>query len=82
MLVTLLGMVMFVNPLQPENALSPMLVMLLGIITLVNPLQPENAFFLILVIPFSNTTIRDVLLLFFQGDDMADDISPCPVTLT
>ena len=34
---------MLVNPLHPENALSPMLVMLSGIVTLVKPLHPENA---------------------------------------
>ena len=43
MLVTLLGMVMLVRPLQLENAPWPMLVTLLGIVTLVRLLQPENA---------------------------------------
>ncbi len=32
-----------VNPLQPENALSPMIVTPDGISILVNPLQPKNA---------------------------------------
>jgi hypothetical protein len=40
MLVTLEGIVMLVNPLQPEKAKSPMLVTLEGIVMLVNPLQP------------------------------------------
>ena len=39
MLVTLLGIVTLVRPLQSENALSPMLVTLLPIVTLVRPLQ-------------------------------------------
>ena len=39
MLVTLSGIVMLVNPLQPSNALLPMLVTLPGIVTLVKPLQ-------------------------------------------
>jgi hypothetical protein len=39
MLVTLEGIVMLVNPLQPEKAESPMLVTLEGIVMLVNPLQ-------------------------------------------
>jgi hypothetical protein len=47
--VTLLGIVMLVSLLQPENAQSPILVTLLGIVTLVSPLQPENALSPILV---------------------------------
>ena len=43
MLVTLLGIVTEVKPLQPEKALLPMLVTLLGIVTEVKLLQPENA---------------------------------------
>ena len=43
MLVTLVGIVTVVSPLQPENAYSPMLVTLDGIVTDVSPLQPENA---------------------------------------
>ena len=39
MLVTELGMVMLVRPLQPENAFHPMLVTELGMVTLVRPLQ-------------------------------------------
>ena len=39
MLVTLLGMVMEVRPLQSENAPLPMLVTLLGMVTEVRPLQ-------------------------------------------
>jgi hypothetical protein len=42
MLVTLLGMVTDVSPLQPENAIWSMLVTLLGIFTEVRPLQPLN----------------------------------------
>ena len=40
MLVTELGMVMLVRPLQRLNALSPMLVTELGMVMLVRPLQP------------------------------------------
>ena len=43
MLVTELGMVTLVRPLQPENARYPMLVTELGMVTLVRPLQPQNA---------------------------------------
>jgi hypothetical protein len=43
MLVTLLGIVTLVRPVQPENAYAAMLVTLLGIVTLVRPVQPENA---------------------------------------
>ncbi len=42
MLVTLLGIVTLVSPLQPENAPLPMFVTLFGIVTLVRPLQPQN----------------------------------------
>ena len=40
MLVTELGIVTDVNPVQPEKALSPMLVTELGIVTEVKPVQP------------------------------------------
>ena len=40
MLVTLLGMVMEVKPLQPEKAYLLMLVTLLGMVMEVKPLQP------------------------------------------
>jgi hypothetical protein len=43
MLVTELGIVMLVNPLQLEKAPSPILVTELGIVMLVNPLQLEKA---------------------------------------
>jgi hypothetical protein len=43
MLVTLLGIVTLVRPVQPVNALSPMLVTLLGIVTLVRRNWPWNA---------------------------------------
>ena len=39
MLVTLLGIVTEVKPLQPQKASLPMLVTLLGIVTEVKPLQ-------------------------------------------
>ena len=39
MLVTLLGIVIEVRPLQPRKASCPMLVTLLGIVTEVRPLQ-------------------------------------------
>ena len=39
MLVTLLGIVTEVRPLQPEKEESPMLVTLLGIVTVIRPLQ-------------------------------------------
>ena len=41
MLVTLLGIVTEVRPLQPEKAEYPMLVTLLGIVTEVRPKQPQ-----------------------------------------
>jgi len=43
MLVTESGIATLVNPLQPENAPSPMLVTESGIVTLVKPLQFQNA---------------------------------------
>jgi hypothetical protein len=42
MLVTLLGIVMLVSPLQRLKAQGPILVTLLGIVTLVSPLQPKK----------------------------------------
>jgi hypothetical protein len=39
MVVTLLGIVRLVRPLQLENAAPPMVVTLLGIVRLVRPLQ-------------------------------------------
>ena len=41
--VTESGIITLVNPVHPENALSPMDVTESGIITLVNPVHPENA---------------------------------------
>ena len=49
MLVTLLGIVTEVKPVQPEKALIPMLVTLLGIVTEVKPVQPEKALIPMLV---------------------------------
>ena len=49
MLVTELGMVMLVRPLQYWNALSPMLVTELGMVMLVSLLQLENALYPMLV---------------------------------
>ena len=43
MLVTELGMVTLVRPVQPEKAPPPMLVTELGMVTLVKPVQPEKA---------------------------------------
>ena len=43
MLVTELGMVMLVRPVQPQNVPSPMLVTELGMMMLVRPVQSENA---------------------------------------
>ena len=43
MLVTLFGMEMIVNPLQPEKAIFSMLVTLFGIVKFANPSQPEKA---------------------------------------
>ena len=42
MLVTPLGIVIEVKPLQPENAPPPMFVTPSGIVTEVKPLQPER----------------------------------------
>lgn len=43
MLVTLLGMVMLVRPVQSQKAQSPMLVTPLGMVMLTRPVQPEKA---------------------------------------
>ena len=43
MLVTLLGMVIVVKPVQPENAELPILVTPLGMVIEVKPVQLENA---------------------------------------
>ena len=43
MLVTELGIVTEVRPLQPEKAPFPMLVTEFGMVTEVNPLQPMKA---------------------------------------
>ena len=43
MLITLLGNVSSVKPLQPLKATSPMLLTLLGNVSSVKPLQPSNA---------------------------------------
>ena len=43
MLVTLLGIVTLVKPLQKAKATFPMLVTLLGIVMLVKPSQPRKA---------------------------------------
>ena len=49
MLVTLSGIVTFVNPVQLAKALEPILVTLSGIVMLVRPVQLEKAFAPILV---------------------------------
>ena len=49
MLVTLLGMVMEVKPVQPEKAEPPMLITLLGMVTEVKLLQPPKALYPMLV---------------------------------
>ena len=49
MLVTLLGMVMLVRPVQPSKAQFPMLVTLLGMVMLVRSVQPSKAQFPMLV---------------------------------
>ena len=49
MLVTELGMVMLVKPVQLLNALLPMLVTDEGMVMLVKPVQPLNALFPMLV---------------------------------
>lgn len=43
MLVTLSGMVIDVNPVQPEKAELPMLVTLSGMVMAVKPMQSEKA---------------------------------------
>ena len=43
MLVTLSGIVMVVNPQQPEKAAQPILVTLSGIVILVKPVQYQKA---------------------------------------
>ena len=59
MLVTLLGMVTDVSPLQWENAQPPMLVTLLGMVTDISPLQSWNAEGVIATVPSFKVT--DVL---------------------
>ena len=49
MLVTLLGMVTDVKPVQPYKAYSPILVTLFGMVTDVKPLQLYKAYSTILV---------------------------------
>ena len=49
MLVTLLGIVIEVRPLQPSKAQDPMLVTLSGIVIEVRPMQSSNALFPMLV---------------------------------
>jgi metal-sulfur cluster biosynthetic enzyme len=51
MLVTELGMVTEVKPLQPSKASTLMLVTELGMVTEVKPLQPEKAQLPMLVTP-------------------------------
>lgn len=46
MLVTLLGIVILVRAVQPENAVLPMLVTLLGIVMLVKDVQFLNVSYL------------------------------------
>ncbi len=43
MFFTLLGIVTFVNPLQPENAKKPIRVTLAGIVTVFNVLHSRNS---------------------------------------
>ena len=60
MLVTLLGMVMPVKPVQFWNALVPMLVTLLGMVMLVKPVQFWNA-----LVPMLVTLLPMVTLVKF-----------------
>jgi hypothetical protein len=68
MLVTLLGIVTEVKPLQSKKALSPMLVTLLGIVTEVKLPQPKKALLPILVTPLFITTLFIEALAEYQGD--------------
>lgn len=55
MLVTPLGIVTEVKPLQPENAEPPILVTLSGIVIEVKPVHHENAELSMLVTPLGIT---------------------------
>ena len=63
MLVTLSGIVMFVNPVQSEKALPPMLVTLLGIVILVNPVRLWKP--LLMLVPLVITTTNEVGFAWF-----------------
>ena len=75
MLVTLLGIVMLVRPVQPVNAELPMLVTLLGIVILVRQEQPVNAslpmlvtlYILPLYVTLSGITTLPVYSLEYPG---------------
>ena len=58
--ITLSGIIMFVRPLQPENALPPMDVTLSGIVIPVRLQQPENAASGIIMRPSGNTTFPEI----------------------
>ena len=64
MLVTLFGMVMEVNLVQPSNALSPMVVTLLGMKIEVKSLRLENSPLAILVTPLGMVTEFEWVSLF------------------
>ena len=57
MLVTLLGNVSSVKPVQPLKEEFPMLVTLFGNVSSVNPLQPTNAYSPMLVMPSPIVTV-------------------------
>jgi hypothetical protein len=76
--VTLEGIVMLVNPVQPEKVPSPMLVRPEGIVMLVNPLQPLKAPSPMLV------TLEGIVMLVFPPGQaikvVSDLLSKTPST--
>jgi hypothetical protein len=69
MLVTPEGIVMLVNPVQPEKVPSSMLVTPEGIVMLVNPVQPEKAYDPILV------TLEGIVMLVFPPGQVIKVVS-------
>ena len=69
MIVTLLGIVMEVRPLQPENAYASMLVTLLGIEMEVSSVQPKKATNPILV------TLLGIVVFLHPAINVLDDVS-------
>ena len=78
MRITLPGIVMLANPMQPENAEEPILVTLLGIVMLASSLQLEKAEVSMLV------TLHGIVMLFrlLQSENTEDPMLVPPVIVT